>query len=171
MKLFPNFTRHHLITHTNNCDVHSCNTRSKNSNKWTQDTKYTRSLCALAYTKSVRKSSTVINWIEFPATMSRKVTDFSRGILSDFCVVMFYTSFWTDLFTGSSVQFVKQYATHKVLYNGEVKEGKMMGHWRLESFQSVKGEWKMWPVGSGHWTVHLGWVSILGFSLSSGSFY
>ena len=48
------------------------------------------------------------------------------------------------------MQFVKQYATHKVLYNGEVKEGKMMGHWRLESFQSVKGEWKMWPVGSGH---------------------
>ena len=124
-----------------------------------------------AYTKKVRKSSTVIDWTEFPATMSRKVTDFSCSILIDFCVVMFYTSFWTDLFTGSSVQFVKQYATHKVLYNGEVKERKMMGHWRLESFQSVKGEWKMWPVGSGHWTVHLSWVSILGFSLSSGSFY
>lgn len=51
--------------------------------------------------------------------------------------------------SGSTVQFVKQYATHSVLYEGEVKGVQMMGRWRLEDYPTIKGEWAMWPVGGG----------------------
>ncbi|KAM7424878.1 hypothetical protein ABFA07_023620 [Porites harrisoni] len=51
--------------------------------------------------------------------------------------------------SGSTVQFAKQYARHRVLYEGAVKGVQMMGRWRLESSPSIKGEWAMWPVGGG----------------------
>ena len=47
------------------------------------------------------------------------------------------------------MQFAKQYARHRVLYEGAVKGVQMMGRWRLESSPSIKGEWAMWPVGGG----------------------
>ena len=67
----------------------------------------------------------------------------------DYAFCTSITIICTDPFTGSTVQFAKQYARHRVLYEGAVKGVQMMGRWRLESSPSIKGEWAMWPVGGG----------------------
>lgn len=48
--------------------------------------------------------------------------------------------------SGSKVHFVKEYATHRVIYNGEVMGVQMVGRWRLETAPQVNGDWAMWPI-------------------------
>ena len=50
------------------------------------------------------------------------------------------------LSSGSKVQFVKQYARHWVLYDGEVMGVQMVGRWKLETNYNVNGDWALWPI-------------------------
>jgi len=47
--------------------------------------------------------------------------------------------------TGGKVRFLKAYATHNVVYEGEIKGTKMEGHWWLETHPDCKGDWAIWP--------------------------
>lgn len=51
----------------------------------------------------------------------------------------------TFLFSDGKVQFLKAYAGHNVVYEGEAKGMQMTGHWWLEDAPDVKGDWAMWP--------------------------
>ena len=43
------------------------------------------------------------------------------------------------------MRFLKAYATHNVVYEGEIKGTKMEGHWWLETHPDCKGDWAIWP--------------------------
>lgn len=47
--------------------------------------------------------------------------------------------------TDSEVQFIKDYGTHEVVYEGQVLGAQMMGRWWLEADESIKGGWALWP--------------------------
>lgn len=51
-----------------------------------------------------------------------------------------------DFVSGTSVQFVKDYGTHRVLYEGQVMGVQMVGRWKLEPNPDISGEWAMWPI-------------------------
>jgi len=55
-------------------------------------------------------------------------------------------TFTNGKISGNRVQFVKQYARHRVLYDGEVMGVQMVGRWKLESNHSINGDWAMWPI-------------------------
>ena len=44
------------------------------------------------------------------------------------------------------MHFVKDYARHRVMYNGEVMGVQMVGRWRLETAPNINGDWAMWPI-------------------------
>lgn len=55
-------------------------------------------------------------------------------------------NFTNGYVTGNAVQFVKDYGTHRVLYEGQVMGVQMSGRWKLETHWNVNGEWAMWPI-------------------------
>lgn len=55
-------------------------------------------------------------------------------------------TFTNGFVNGTSVQFVKDYGTHRVLYEGQVMGVQMLGRWKLEPNPDISGEWAMWPI-------------------------
>ena len=43
------------------------------------------------------------------------------------------------------MQFIKDYGSHEVVYEGQVLGAQMMGRWWFEADESTQGDWALWP--------------------------